>query len=75
MKTIKEILDNSKLGTILKADKLYWKITEKSDVTIAQPYNIRTKKLIKDKSKGNYFELWNCGTESIAYIPNLKVHN
>lgn len=75
MKTVKEILDNSQLGNILKAGKLYWIITEKSDITVAQPYNIRTKKKIKDTSSSKYFELWNCGTESIAVIPNLKIIN
>jgi hypothetical protein len=74
MKTVKEILDKAPLGTILKAKTLYWIVTEKSDVTVAQPFNIRTKKKIKNTNSDKYFELWNCGAESIAVIPELKVY-
>lgn len=72
MKTVKQILEEAKLGDVLKAKRLYWKVVQYDEKAIvACPFNIRTKKIMKNNS--NYFELWNCGTESIAVIPELKI--
>lgn len=70
MKTIKEILEKAKKDQILKANNYYWKVTQKDeDLTIAQPYDNKTKVL----KKGDGFELWSSGVESIAIIPDLKI--
>jgi len=72
MKTVKQILEETKLGNVLKAKRLYWKVVQHDEEAIvACPFNIRTKKLMKNNK--NYFELWNCGTESIAVIPELTI--
>ena len=64
--TVAQILNSCELGDTLTDGKREWKITEKSEHTVvASPL-----KFPKNESK---FELWNCGPESIAIIPNLKV--
>ena len=64
-KTVAQVLNSCSKGDKISDGKRVWKITECSDtIVVASPH-----KFPKDEDK---FELWNCGAESVAFIPNLK---
>lgn len=62
MKTIQKVLEDCKVGDVLTAGKLRWKVatTDFDGVVVAVPDNKATK-----------FELWNEGLESVACIEGL----
>jgi hypothetical protein len=64
-KTVAQILEECQLGDILSDKKRTWKVTEADDeAVVASPHKWK-------KAWGNPFELWNCGTETLAIIPDL----
>jgi len=64
VKTVAQILKKSKVGDILVAKRLKWKVIDLNfdGAVVASPAN-----------KITNFELWSTGVESVAVIPGLKV--
>lgn len=64
IKTIAQILKTTKKGDILRAGRRKWIVGNKFDGHfVASPANNLTT-----------FELWSCGVESVACIPNLRIY-